>query len=728
MDATLFGYVTFDGRENANVQLEGYVTYEQKEGVNAKLEAYVTYDKSDGISSQISAYVTFAPAEAVDVELNFDTKRVASNAKQLKADTSRKTQSQIVTEFDTKRETRYIFNIQGDTRRILNIQAEEIHIESSTKRDVFRTVDISGETKRYLTRTEDLSGDTKRTLKIKEVIKADTKRVMSVRVSLTANSKRNVCKMFSLYADTFRLLPRKILLSSDTKRNVKAIVKAINDTARKILHVLGELKSSGVQTISLDLQTGTLSDSFTLVGINKIYPKDTVEGVLLDFPFHFQAEETREEGILFTVNKTSYDSDVMRYILVNYKTNSSEKKEYWNREKIQSDDVHAESHSRHMAEALGLKFHWLANDFVPNQDFSNVETTYQSFLSSLFAWTNDIPRKKYIVFIRNKDELYFLQRGFETGNINLDEYKWHNRPVYERKMLRTTWMKSTDGDINEGEGGGSGVKGGHIYFPGAPPDPLPPSGDGINDTREEVPRGDGRTDNRIRYTERTNPDGSVTRTDYEYFDTGRNYLIRQITEVTKKPTSIDPMTGIVVQGFRSERITKYTYLQGGWRHCEVYENKVKVAESEDHQGESEEPEEPEEETNTASNSDRVRAGDEGNEFTDTQMGLALGGSWIKQGPKGNSFLNDKDCPVKDEGTAQMYFQELEWMNGAIEETATLSITAPVRNGIVADEDNHVFDFFDTYTLNGNVYFLESNSISLTPRSLKQNLKLIRWYK
>lgn len=168
-----------------------------------------------------------------------------------------------------------------------------------------------------------------------------------------------------------------------------------------------------------------------------------------------------------------------------------------------------------MAEALGLKFHWLANNFVPNQDFSNVETTYQSFLSSLFAWTNDIPRKKYIVFIRNKDELYFLQRGFETGNINLDEYKWHNRPVYERKMLRTTWMKSTDGDINEGGGGGSGVKGRHIYFPGAPPDPLPPSGDGINDTREEVPRGDGRTDNRIRYTERTNPDGSVTRTDYE---------------------------------------------------------------------------------------------------------------------------------------------------------------------------------------------------------------------
>ena len=706
--------------------LSSYVTFDEREGLSGEVSAYTIYDKREGVSSQIIAYVTTAPAEPVDVDLSFDTKRIASNSLQLKADTSSQVKAEIKVVSDTKREIRSIFNIQGDTRRILNIQAEEINLECATERDVFRTVDFSGDSHRYLTRTENISGDTKRTLKVKEVTKADIERVISISVNLTANTKRNVCKMVSLYADTFRLLPRKILLSADTKRNVKAVVNLNLDTDRKILHVLGELKNSGIQSITLDLQTGTLSDSFTLVGINKIYPKDTVEGVLLDFPFHFQAEETREEGILFTVNKTSYDSDVMRYILVNYKTDSSEKKEYWNREKVYTDDVHAESHSRHMAEALGLKFNWLANNFVPNQDFSNVETTYQSFLSSLFSWTNDIPRKKYIVFIRNKDELYFLQRGFETGNINLDDYKYFNRPIYERKMLRTTWMKTTDGDITKE--GGTGVKGGHIYYPGAPPDPLPPSGDGINDSREEVGRGDGRTDNRIRYTERTNPDGSVTRTDYEYFDTGRNYLIRKITEVTKKPTSIDPMTGIVVQGFRSERITKYTYLQGGWRHCEVYENKIKVSESEDHQGESEEPEEPEEETNTASNSDRVRAGDEGNEFTDTQMGLALGGSWITQGPKGNSFLNDKDCPVKDADTAHMYFEELEWMNGAIEETATLTITAPVRNGIVADEDNHVFDFFDTYTLNGNIYFLESNSVSLTPRSLKQNLKLIRWYK
>ena len=156
----------------------------------------------------------------------------------------------------------------------------------------------------------------------------------------------------------------------------------------------------------------------------------------------------------------------------------------------------------------------------------------------------------------------------------------------------------------------------------------------------------------------------------------------------------------------------------------VFENNVKVEESEDHSGEVED----EVTNNTASSVYRGRAGDEGNEFVDNQTDLAYGGSWKTSGVNGSTLLNTVDVPVKDYNTASMYLNELEWMDRCIEETATLTITAPVKNGVIADEDNHVFDFFDTYTLNGKEYYLESNTVAFTPRSLTQQLTLIRWYK
>lgn len=157
----------------------------------------------------------------------------------------------------------------------------------------------------------------------------------------------------------------------------------------------------------------------------------------------------------------------------------------------------------------------------------------------------------------------------------------------------------------------------------------------------------------------------------------------------------------------------------------VTEDGVVVEESEDHNGSSG----AEHTYNTASTAYRSRPGDEGNEYTDIQSALTVGGSWGVSGVNGGTLLNQKDAPVKDFNTAKMYFSELEWMDRCIEEIVNLTVTAPIKNGnVVNPHDNHVFDFFDTYTLNGNTYYLESNTVSINPRSLKQQLKLIRWYK
>ena len=106
----------------------------------------------------------------------------------------------------------------------------------------------------------------------------------------------------------------------------------------------------------------------------------------------------------------------------------------------------------------------------------------------------------------------------------------------------------------------------------------------------------------------------------------------------------------------------------------------------------------------------------------------MGGNWETKGNSGNAYDTDTDAPVKDSDTAEAYYEELEWMNGTIEETVDITINTPVVKCEIEEKNHHLFDFFTTYTLNGNVYYLDSNSVTQTPRSLTQKLRLIRWQK
>ena len=56
---------------------------------------------------------------------------------------------------------------------------------------------------------------------------------------------------------------------------------------------------------------------------------------------------------------------------------------------------------------------------------------------------------------------------------------------------------------------------------------------------------------------------------------------------------------------------------------------------------------------------------------------------------------------------------------------SLEIVANVRNGV--PDITHVVDLTERVKLDGKEYFLVSNNVELTPRSLKQKLNLVRWY-
>lgn len=655
------------------------------------------------------------------IRVEFDARRVLSNKLQVEVDTKRSVLRLIHTEInaDTKRTITYFVTPNFDTLRTVESNLLQVLAVFDTKRAKTNGIEIYFDTKRSKNRIVSIEFDTKR--QIKDIV---------YEVEAFFDTERTLEKTVMVEFDTLRSLP--IFAKFDTKRQILKNVEIHSDTMRQIPHNFDKIAGSGVQSIFMTLATNTLSDTFTLTGINPIYPLDEVKGVLLDFPYLFRAEEVREEGILFTVNKATYNTTKMIYTLYNYT--------------LKSTDRSISSIFNEIAEKIGFKSEIMVhNEFNPSVNYSNQHITYQSLISALFSWSENIPQKKFIIFLRNRDTLYCFQRGSETGNINLDEYKWYNNPSYTRKLIRTVWMKSTDGVVDTDRVVNKVVqhpKGIRYIFPGAPPALSPWDEDGwkygwadgvvppsISTQTKAVSRSDGKTDNRINKVTRLNHDGSTTTVDYFYITTKRGYLISEIHEATEKKPYTNPATGIESPGYRNEKKTCYEYLPGGIRHIIVYVNHKKIEETEDHY-DSDSEEEHEEEHDSAENAFRGRPGDEGNEFTDDQSSLSYGGSWNTGGTSSrDTFLqDDDDIPVSDEATRQMYWRELEWLNGSIQETVTFTITAPVKNGVIAEADNHVFDFFDTYTLNGKVYFLESNNVTFTPRSLKQQLTLIRWYK
>lgn len=86
---------------------------------------------------------------------------------------------------------------------------------------------------------------------------------------------------------------------------------------------------------------------------------------------------------------------------------------------------------------------------------------------------------------------------------------------------------------------------------------------------------------------------------------------------------------------------------------------------------------------------------------------------------------DSSFPTKDLAVAMELEGALQWLNRKVQEEVTVEIYGEVINGI--PELQHIIDFTERVIFEGNVFFLVSNTIQLTPTKLSQNLKLVRWY-
>ncbi|WP_315440024.1 hypothetical protein [uncultured Selenomonas sp.] len=524
-------------------------------------------------------------------------------------------------------------------------------------------------------------------------VSGDTLRTLNASISSHADTLRDIriVKKITVTSDTERRIGRCESALVDTKRTLVKQSRIVADTKIEIPHTLtyAEFRERGIRSFSVTLGELSLSDNIQLETIRPLSVGDSVQGRVLDYAFRFLVEETSQRGIVQSV-KGTYSKDTRLYTPIHI---------YVERAKV----------SRYAAEivaALGLRLHRLTDDFTPSQNFEGSGMTYHDFIAALFGWTAKLPQRQINVFIRG-DTLHIIQRGMEESVIDITNWP-HVQPTIERKLLRSVWHSShndSTGAYNEED-----------------TVPVPFTG---TISFKEISRtySNGflmRETNENGYStysydgeylaeKRThNVDGSTSRTDYAYASTGRDvYLFKEWERTTeavndgKKHTEYDWEDWSREKG--TERITYYVPLGYGWYATTVYVDGVLEG----------------------SSLSQGKPGGKASQFTVEQSNLSLGASYASDDELPYSSLIDTEFPVVGTDYLRALTREIEWLNRKTQETVTVEIRARIRSGV--PDIDHIVDFTERIRFEGHEYFLQSNTVELTPRLLRQTIKMVRWY-
>ena len=194
-------------------------------------------------------------------------------------------------------------------------------------------------------------------------------------------------------------------------------------------------------------------------------------------------------------------------------------------------------------------------------------------------------------------------------------------------------------------------------------------------------------------TDLKNPDGSSVEIKYEYTETsGGSFLTKQ--EETKTDTN----------GKSETTVTSYDYIGNG------YLSATKTSDTGDYIGSS---------LGKGGGNGAVTS----SEFSNVQS--ALGGKWADGGSSAGGDKPEIGWPVSDDETMRRILSEICWIYHSIREQVTIDIQCKVVDRV--PEYAHIIDFTDQIVLNGNTYYLQSNTVRRDPRSLTQSLQLVRWY-
>ena len=580
---------------------------------------------------------------------------------------------------------------------------------------------------RILSRENSLAADVVRNLQATQAGMAKAARYVSKTESATQNFTRQVVKSETAIATTARIVNSPLqAATADTARQVAFISKAEVMTERDLskwevaqgdtvsilpyhfaidankgtggdgIDDIPQQNISGIQSVTLALNERTLADTFQMMTASPLDIEAAVQGRILDFACDFQVEETSKQGILQTV-KGMYPLDRLLYMPIN----------------IEVVEANCSYYARKIADALGLSLDLRIEDFTPSQDYSLSGMTYQDFISSLFSWTSRLPQRQINVFIRG-GMLHIIQRGHEDQVTDITAWP-HTMPTINRKLIRSVWDSATTESWDRARSdkdyepqpftGTIGIEGITRHY--------------LNGLLTEEETNGSITeysyDDQYLTEKRThNPDGSTVQTTYTYAKTANDIYLFKETEKTTDATQKEGETSHdrndwmdwLNENF-STRITYHAPIGYGWYSTTVYED-----------GEFQ-----------GSSISQGKPGGKSSQFTINEWNRSLGSDYDFNDDEDDKFkgqaLFDTEFPVTGDDFLRELTHEIEWLNRKRQEEVSLDIVSPVIKGHATIR--HILDFTERIRLDDKEYFLVSNQVKLTTRSLRQSIRLVRWY-
>ena len=668
--------------------------------MNASLKSqifisWIPYGK-ENLCPQIGATIIPAPKHRETVRV--DTKRQVAETAEARADSQRQVCSTNRIAADTRR-TITSSAIDWTGAKLLRRVAKSNIVSAATRRCVGGIyVCIHCDTYRTLSPNYNIPrGATEREVVTSETVRCDTKRTPGMGNQAGARTQRRLGRGNLAKAALRRTVVARVRVRFDTLIRVPHVLEYVKPphkrrSKRAVSYIAENFRAHGIRSFAVTLGEMTLSDTFQMETAQPLAIGDAVRGQLLDYRFSFLVEETMQRDLLQTV-KGAYSKDATLYSAI----------------RIFVKEAQASYYAQSIAAALGLQLHWACDDFTPSQNFEDSGMTYQDFISALFGWTAKLPQRQINVFIR-EDTLHIVQRGKEASVLDITNWP-HSRPTVELRRVRSLWHS---GHASETAGNAYNEE---------DTEPIPFTG---TISWEEMSRtyhngfltSETNEKGMTRYTyhgeyltskQTHNKDGSTSRTEYTYAETERDvYLVKEWERTTeplndgKKHTEYDWTDWNNERG--TERLTYHAPLGYGWYATTVYVD-----------GNLE-----------GSTLSQGKPGGKASRFTVEQSNLSLGSSYSRDEEDAPfTSLIDTEFPVKGEAYLKELTQAILWLNRKTQETVTLEVYANIQDGV--PDVGHIVDFTERIKFEGQEYFLQSNAVELTPRSLKQTIKMTRWY-
>lgn len=686
--------------------VDAYITWLPLGSIELTPKIYASWVPMGSIFIKPMVAATYVPANRM-VQISADTNRRLSLPNDVTADTERKVSRSNTAIADTIRQVQspYIAWTVGDllrkltltnkatadTRRTIGGEWTVVHADTQriigTDYQVLRVDTWVGTGK-----TERIAFDTKRTPGIGNLVRGDAFRLVGLGEPTKADVLRTVIKRERTPADTSIRVP---LVLEYVNRTKSSRAKAKRLKAATTTPITQNFRDHGIRSFSMVLGELTLSDTFQLETVMPMDIDDAVQGQIFDYHFHFLVEETSQRDLVQTV-KGMYSKDALLYTAINATVS----------------ELDVSFYARQIATALGLDLNIVCDDFIPSQNFENAGMTYQDMISALFGWTSKLPQRQINVFIRC-NTLNIIQRGLEQSVIDISEWP-HSRPTIERKLVHSIWHSNNNEDPNNQAhneeddapvpftGAISFEDISYTYEDGYLVQEKNEDGETSYSYQNEYDQDGNLTGKYVSHKETKNKDGSKSEVEYVYAATANNIYLFKERERSREPKD----TPSYMDEWDSERITYHAPIGYGWYATTVYEDGERVG----------------------SSLSQGAPGGKAGQYTIDQSSLGFGShysSYYDEDDAQYSSLIDTEFPVKGEEYLAILTQAIEWLNRKVQETVTVEINANIRDGVPDVE--HIVDFTERIRFDGNEYFLVSNSVELTPRSLKQTIKMTRWY-